>query len=274
MDKKDPVEAESEEAREALCRGDQLFERGSYTDARENYLEAMVAEPGLPSPLVEKAKELSRQGLNNEAVEFLGAHLDLRPLDGEAWKLKGVECVLLDLPREAAVCFQRALQIGPEDIDSFLYLGYIEADKFKRYDRAIACYDRALEVRKRDPRIWSLKGLAFHNNQQFKKAISCYNHALKVDPDNSGIWKDKGDALNCLALGKKAVNCYRRALDNSPRDPGLWHILALTLDELGERKEATRAYRKVLELAPDDEAELINHARLALDELDRPEESG
>ena len=42
-------------------------------------------------------------------------------------------------------CFDRALEIGPEDTDAWICKGFA-LDELGRYDEAIQCYDHALEI--------------------------------------------------------------------------------------------------------------------------------
>ncbi len=251
-----------------IGRGDRLFKNGDHRGAVRAYGEALELDPEAPLSLLVKAALLSRLDQPEAASLYCDRHLELFPRDGEGWKLQGRLSVAAGATREALTAIERALQLQPDDDELLLFKGYLLADVFGEYAKAIECYDRALLNRPRDPAIWIRKGRALHNLDRFRPAIACYNRALRRDRKNPETWKDKGDSYNCLALEKKALACYRRAIRLRPRRADFWHIAALTYDDLGQAEKSRHCYRKVVETGTPEDLEIVNEARIALEDED------
>lgn len=250
--------------KDLLQQGDRSFKNGDYLRALERYGEALDRNPGTPLSLLVKAALLSRLDKTEEAILFCDKHLDLFPRDAEGWKLKSRLAAAGGRNQEALAAIERALQLNPNDVELLLFKGYLLADIFQEYGKAIQCYDAALRIQPRNPAIWSKKGRALHNLDQFKKAISCFNKALRRDGKNAETWKDKGDVLNCLALGGKALACYKKAIRLEPRRAAFWHIAALTHDDLGQSKKSLYCFQQVIEFGTPEDLDLVNEAKMAL----------
>jgi tetratricopeptide (TPR) repeat protein len=71
-----------------------------------------------------------------------------------------------------------------------------------KYDEAIACYDRILEV---DPNYyfaWGNKGLALDNLAKYDEAIACYDRVLDLHPADFNAWHYKGNVLYAQTMTK------------------------------------------------------------------------
>ncbi len=91
----------------------------------------------------------------------------------------------------------------------------------KRFDRAIACYDRALELSPDDPIVWRRKGFALLKAGRHGEAAASFDQALTIDPGDATTWQRKAYALSCLGEHEWAIACCDTAL---MLDPG--YILA------------------------------------------------
>lgn len=245
-------------------RGNLLFKNGDCPAALSCYEEALALNPEASLSLLVKAALLTRLNRPRAAILYCDKHLELFPRDAEGWKMKSRLSASGGKNQDALASIERALQLSPDDVELLLFKGYLLADIFQEYKKALQCYDAALLTQPRNPAIWSKKGRALHNLDQFKKAISCYNKALRLDRENAETWKDKGDSLNCLALGGKALACYRKAIRFQPDRAAFWHIAALTYDDLGQSRKSRFCYQRVIEYGTPKDLELVNEARIAL----------
>jgi len=95
---------------------------------------------------------------------------------------------------EALKCYNRALEIIPQDTDILNKKGNI-LYKQEKYDEAIACYDRALAEDDEDKFAWNNKGLALYNRKKYEEALGCFEKALEIDPHYKYAWSNKGLVL-------------------------------------------------------------------------------
>jgi tetratricopeptide (TPR) repeat protein len=61
-----------------------------------------------------------------------------------------------------------------------------------KYNEAIQCYDKALEINPRDAKAWNNKGLAYADMNKYNEAIQCYDKALEINPRDAEAWYNKG----------------------------------------------------------------------------------
>jgi tetratricopeptide (TPR) repeat protein len=50
-----------------------------------------------------------------------------------------------------------------------------------KYQEAIECYDKALEIDAKDAYAWNNKGLALGSLGKYEEALSCYDKALMIN---------------------------------------------------------------------------------------------
>ena len=64
-----------------------------------------------------------------------------------------------------------------------------------KYNEAIMCYDKAIEIDPEFVYAWYNKGLALYYTGKYKEAIKCYDKAIKLDPNYSPAKAGKEEAL-------------------------------------------------------------------------------
>ena len=65
-------------------------------------------------------------------------------------------------------------------------------------EEAIACFDRALEIRSGFADAWLGKGAALWALGRKEEAIACFDRALESDPRFAAAWDEKGVGLSRL----------------------------------------------------------------------------
>ncbi len=115
---------------------------------------------------------------------------------------------------------------------------------------------------------WNNKGASLRALGRYEEAISCYERALELDPRYANAWNNKGFSLYALGRYEEAISCYERSLELDPRNAEAWFNKALVEEEIGRRREAAHSYRKFIELAPPQYAQHVETARCRLRELE------
>ena len=126
----------------------------------------------------------------------------------------------------------------------------IDLHRSGNYEKAVQCYDRALEIDPKGADVWNNKGVALKNLGHYDEAVQCYDRALEVDPKYARAWLNKSVALGNLGRYGKAVQCYDRALEVDPKDADAWYSKGVALDALGRYDEAVPCYDRALEIDP------------------------
>ncbi|WP_445669603.1 tetratricopeptide repeat protein [Methanoculleus bourgensis] len=121
----------------------------------------------------------------------------------------------------------------------------------RKFDEAIACYDKALELSPGDPVIWRRKGFALLKLGRYDEAAASFDQALAIDPVNATAWQRKGYALACLGEHEDAVACCDTALTLDPRHILAWQSRGWLLGVMCRYDEAVDCYEAVLAIDPD-----------------------
>src|SRR5450830_2153223 len=92
-----------------------------------------------------------------------------------------------------------------------------------RYEEAIPCLDKALELDPRYSNAWTNKGSSLDNLGHHEEAILCYDKALELDPSDAAAWYNKGTSLHRLGSYEEAICCYEKAIEFDPRFAAAWN---------------------------------------------------
>ncbi len=80
-----------------------------------------------------------------------------------------------------------------------------------KYNEAIECYDKSIEIDSNNPVVWNNKGLALNLLGKYNEAIASYDNSIKIDPNDADVWNNKGLALNALGNDNEAKKCYDKS---------------------------------------------------------------
>jgi len=109
---------------------------------------------------------------------------------------------------------------------------------------------RAAELEPRNADLWLIQGECHHALKQFDEAIACFNRAIELRPDDLlgyGALVEVQEQRNDMVA---AVDIYERLIARNPDSAALHYQLAGTLAQINDRDGAIAAYRKVIELEP------------------------
>ena len=164
----------------------------SFADQRQTPPLIAQAQQAQPSPLVSLTdgtpQELEREGdLMRQQKRFLDA-LDYydaaiaKQQTALLWNKKGMALLFLQRNKEAAKCFQKAVNFDKNSAEGWNNLGYV-AHMEKRDNRAIKDYNKALALRPNSATFHYNLGAAYFSKHQFDIAAQEYRTAYQLDPE-------------------------------------------------------------------------------------------
>lgn len=131
----------------------------------------------------------------------------------------------------------------------------------KRYEKALNCYDKALQIDPQSPVVWDNKGNALLNLRRYAEALDCYDKALTIvsrivlaglelfaesGADPKSIWNNKSIALDHLGRFQEAIKCYDSALAIDPKNMAAWTNKGNALKQLSQLNAAVICYDSTL----------------------------
>jgi tetratricopeptide (TPR) repeat protein len=174
-------------------------------------------------------------------------------------------------PAEALTCYEHAIALAPDSVDTLYNLGNICQD-LGRPERAIAFFERALRLKPDTVDLHNNLGTALQAAGRLDEAIACYGRALVLRPDALEALDNLASALLAQGLLDAARDCYERALSLRPRRIETHIGLGVVLRDQGRLDDAVARYELALALAPG-HPETRNNLGVALVDLGRTEEA-
>ncbi len=164
------------------------------------------------------------------------------------------------------------LSVNADYFDALHLLAVIGTQQ-RRFDEALASYDRALALRPDHADALCNRGATLHELQRFDEALASYDRALALRPDYAvAVLYNRGNALKQLKRFDEALESYDRALALQPDHAEALCNRGNTLHELKRFDEALATYDRALALRPDHAKALYNRGN-ALRQLKRFDEA-
>ncbi|TDI34773.1 MAG: tetratricopeptide repeat protein [Acidobacteria bacterium] len=211
---------------------------------------AIVAVIRFATPQAPEVPDVDRSQLEPDVahkIQNFRESVENAPSSHEAWGDLGVVFHAHGLEREAALCYQKALELDPSDFRWHYLLVHALLD----FDRAAAMEEsaRALEVRSDYPALLVLRAELFEESDAMDEAKALYTRALELDPRDSSAEL----ALGRLTMGEgdleKARAHLERASELSPDAGSIYAALARLYRRLGENDRAIEAAARVMSSA-------------------------
>lgn len=154
---------------------------------------------------------------------------------------------------DAALAFQRVLQLDPENVDAYLGLG--KAYDFQgESDKAEQSFRHAVQI---SPACWSCfnsLGIFLNGHARYREAIEAWGRVTQLTPDNVWGYMNVGAAYFNIGQFEQASEYFRRALKLAPDNDKLYSNLGTVSFFLGRFEEDAAYCQKAIELRPQDYA--------------------
>lgn len=198
----------------------------------------------------------------------------------------------------AAVAYQRALAVAPDNPDALNLLGTALL-QLGQAERALDCLRRAARRLRDNPGVMGNLGHAYFALGRFEEAREAFRKASRLDPRQMqfqlGVatslamqgeledaeaflrrlvsrfphealaWFNLGNVIRDRGRHAEAIEPYRKALALDPRFVDAGNNLAGVLHALERYEEAEREYRACIDMAPDHLLAKLNLASLTID---------
>ena len=68
-----------------------------------------------------------------------------------------------------------------DSIDELIKMGKKQLED-RQYDDALNLFQKAILLNRSDPDLWNLKGITLRSLGRYNEAIECFNKSLEIDP--------------------------------------------------------------------------------------------
>lgn len=96
------------------------------------------------------------------------------------WYNQGEMLANLGRYEEALVCFDKAVEVQPDDYAAWVFRGVVIIHLNRPEDALKSC-NKALEIQNSDVQAWIFRGVALHRLGRYAEAYDSYNKALGIE---------------------------------------------------------------------------------------------
>lgn len=187
------------DARTYYHKGNQLFEKGEYDKAIENYNMAII----------------------------------LNPTFSEAYFNRGLCYYNLKKFEKSIEDYSKSAELDPKN--PVIYNNRGDAYYRKQdFANAIVDYDKALGLNKKYLKAFYNRGLAYACLQDYEKAVADFNDVIKINPDFAEAYHIRGLAYDYMNKLDDAIKDYKKAIELNPQfEEAKGHL------EIAEAKQAS-----------------------------------
>jgi tetratricopeptide (TPR) repeat protein len=118
------------------------------------------------------------------------------------------------------------------------------------YDRAIADYDRSIEIDPKSAKAFDLRGNAYRDRHDEEHAIADYDQAIKLDPNTAVALRDRGLAYRAKHDYDHALADYNEALRIDPHYRDAINERGMTYDNKGDYDRAIADFNEAVRIDP------------------------
>lgn len=180
---------------------------------------------------------------------------------------QGQEFARLNDYDRALAAYDRALEISPD------YLEVLEGRcwvlyNLEQYDAAMRSCEKAISINPNSFRAWNYRGDILNRLSRYHEALESYNQSVAIKPNNSHGWNGRCWSLNNLQKYGDALKSCDRAIEMDGASEWPWNNRGYALEKLGRYSEAIASYDRALEINPDN-ATVIQNRRRTFNQLKR-----
>ncbi|GAB5525165.1 MAG: hypothetical protein Roseis2KO_30370 [Roseivirga sp.] len=118
------------------------------------------------------------------------------------------------------------------------------------YDKAIAAYEKAIEIKPDDHEAFNNLGIVYDDKGEYDKAIAAYEKAIEIKPDSADYLMSLGFLHFTIGKLKKSEELLTSSVALGSKDFGNMNLGHVYLGQ-SNLKEALRCYSKSFQAFPD-----------------------
>jgi tetratricopeptide (TPR) repeat protein len=147
-----------------------------------------------------------------KAIDEYRRHLQLHSRDTTAWLDMANICNLSEKYSEAALCYEKYLEIVPENGEIWFKLGVLYHTQLRNDEKALQAFEKAVELKSHEAEAYGYLARIYADLEDYERAIDAYNRyeATFGPPDSVLYWFDRGKVEN--KLGVKNTTYFDSAL--------------------------------------------------------------
>ncbi|MCX5718277.1 MAG: FlgO family outer membrane protein [Nitrospirae bacterium] len=108
--------------------------------------------------------------------------------------------------------YQKVTTLKPDHDLSYFYMGNLFYNDKKEYPKAIAAYEKAIQLYGKDPAYYNNLGLVYEAQKEYAKAEGYYRKSIEIDPSYGIAWESLGYALYYQYKDDETKEAWKKAV--------------------------------------------------------------
>jgi tetratricopeptide (TPR) repeat protein len=211
-------------------------------------------------------KELTR-GNARAAADIYNLILVEFPDHAEAYNHRGIALQEMKRYNDALADYERAITVRPSYADAHLNRGNVLL-ALRRFDEALASYNSLIDFEPDCAAAYNSRGITLQEMKRHEDALTSYDKAIALKPDYLEALNNRGLVLRQMTRFADALASYDKAIAVKPGNAVAHNNRGLTLQELKQYDLALASFDRALALKPD-YAVAHNNRGVALREMNQ-----
>lgn len=146
--------------------------------------------------------------------------------------------------------FESVLMITPNDTLGILNCAY-SAEKAGNKAKAKSYYNRLVDMRFKDPKIFIFLGNIYKSEGDSAAALSTIQKGRAMHPSDNSLVIEELNMYLFSGKDKEALESLNLAIQGDPKNANLYFAQGTVHDKIGKKDMAATSYKKAIELKPD-----------------------
>jgi tetratricopeptide (TPR) repeat protein len=241
------VQAQSQSVETLMANGQELLQRGAYSQAAASFKQALAREPDFFEAQFNLGFTYLQWGKYSEAVVELKKALKLQSgTKSEVWSNLAIAYDNLNRPNDAMDALAQAVNADPGNLTARMNLAAMYANANKT-QQAIAQYKQVIKMDGTSSEAYLNLSKCLMTAGNIEEAKQFLKQSITSDPNKGEphqelgniYWKKDNDI-------DKGIAEYRIAVSVEPSVPAFYESLAIALESKGQKEEACEVWKKSL----------------------------
>lgn len=264
------VSAFGQDVEAAFRQALQEFQEGEKQKAAAALEEILKAHPDHAPSHELLGLAFSALGKSEEAQQHLREATKLWPNQPVYWTNLGIFYLSQSRTEDAEAALRRSVEVDPNP-PAYRLLGLIRLDQ-NAGGEAVQLFSKALDLAPDDVESWYYLGLAQHSLAHSDEALHCYEEALERAPRHFHAQLQIGTLLLTRGQRQQALEHLRAAQALRPQDADVYELLSEAYLGNGDLQQALESAHRAVELMPSDR-QTHYHLGLVLARLGKSDDS-
>ncbi|MEJ5260622.1 MAG: tetratricopeptide repeat protein [Anaerohalosphaeraceae bacterium] len=196
-----------------------------------------------------EAFELYEKGQMQEALEKLTEAIEMNPSYGAWYFNKGLTLDALERYEEAIECYLRAIELCGEDVEILNSLA-VDYTRTCQYDLALEIFEKIEEMDPGYEPCYCNRIITYTELERYDKAEEMFYLAQQIEPDCPICFYNIGNALFSQGRYERAIWCWQRTAHLDGNHPQIYYRIAQACWAAGRREEAREYFLKEIRREP------------------------